>query len=131
MKATVFPSEGSSGLVGYGDADPSNESLGARGAVMRMAEARAVNCAVPSLLSPFLLWFAFLAFASESDRRLLDLCQGALEEELDLLICRAMLPFASSSIPRFKAGSYSDKHGNPGFVHFQITKKLGLAGEIS
>ena len=126
LKATVYPSKDSAGFVGYGDADPSNESLRVRGAEMRMAEARAVNCAVPSLLSPFLLWFAFLAWRPRAIGVFSDLCQGPLEEELDLLICRAMLPFREFFDPRFKAGSYSDKHGNPGFVHFQITKNLVL-----
>src|ERR1039457_5066922 len=35
LKATVFPSKGSSGFVGYGDADPSNVSPLVRGAEMR------------------------------------------------------------------------------------------------
>src|ERR1022692_2131782 len=43
LKATVFPSKGSSGFVGYGDADPSNVSPLVRGAEMRVAETRAVN----------------------------------------------------------------------------------------
>jgi hypothetical protein len=46
MKATVYPTKGSSGFVGYGDADPSNVSLRVRGAEMRMAETRAVNRAL-------------------------------------------------------------------------------------
>ena len=46
MKATVYPSKGSNGFVGYGDADPSNVSLRVRGAEMRMAETRAVNRAL-------------------------------------------------------------------------------------
>lgn len=46
MKATVYPSKGSSGFVGYGDADPSNVSQRVRGAEMRMAETRAVNRAL-------------------------------------------------------------------------------------
>ena len=46
LKATVFPSKGSSGFVGYGDADPSNVSSLVRGAEMRVAEARAVNRAL-------------------------------------------------------------------------------------
>ena len=46
LKATVFPSKGSSGFVGYGDADPSNVSLLVRGAEMRIAETRAVNRAL-------------------------------------------------------------------------------------
>jgi hypothetical protein len=46
LKATVFPSKGSSGFVGYGDADPSNVSSIVRGAEMRVAETRAVNRAL-------------------------------------------------------------------------------------
>ncbi len=46
MKATVYPSKGSAGFVGYGDADPSNVSLRVRGAEMRIAETRAVNRAL-------------------------------------------------------------------------------------
>ena len=46
LKATVFPSKGSSGFVGYGDADPSNGSSLVRGAEMRVAETRAVNRAL-------------------------------------------------------------------------------------
>jgi hypothetical protein len=46
LKATVFPSKGSSGFVGYGDADPSNVSSLFRGAEMRVAETRAVNRAL-------------------------------------------------------------------------------------
>jgi hypothetical protein len=46
LKATVFPSKGSSGFVGYGDADPSNVSSPVRGAEMRVAETRAVNRAL-------------------------------------------------------------------------------------
>src|ERR1700685_3345537 len=46
LKATVFPSKGSSGFVGYGDADPSNVSYLVRGAEMRIAETRAVNRAL-------------------------------------------------------------------------------------
>ena len=46
MKATVYPSKGSAGFVGYGDADPSNVSQRVRGAEMRMAETRAVNRAL-------------------------------------------------------------------------------------
>lgn len=37
LKATVFPSKGSSGFVGYGDADPSNVSSLVRGAEMRVS----------------------------------------------------------------------------------------------
>jgi hypothetical protein len=46
LKATVFPSKGSAGFVGYGDADPSNVSPLVRGAEMRVAETRAVNRAL-------------------------------------------------------------------------------------
>jgi hypothetical protein len=46
LKATVFPSKGSAGFVGYGDADPSNVSLLVRGAEIRIAETRAVNRAL-------------------------------------------------------------------------------------
>jgi hypothetical protein len=46
LKATVFPSKGSTGFVGYGDADPSNVSSLVRGAEMRVAEKRAVNRAL-------------------------------------------------------------------------------------
>jgi hypothetical protein len=46
LKATVFPSKGSSGFVGYGDADPSNVSFLVQGAEMRVAETRAVNRAL-------------------------------------------------------------------------------------
>ena len=37
LKATVYPSKGSAGFVGYGDADPSNVSLLVRGAEMRVS----------------------------------------------------------------------------------------------
>ena len=46
LKATVYPSRGSAGFVGYGDADPSNVSVQVRGAEMRIAETRAVNRAL-------------------------------------------------------------------------------------
>jgi hypothetical protein len=46
LKATVYPSQSSSGFVGYGDADPSNVSRLVRGAEMRIAETRAVNRAL-------------------------------------------------------------------------------------
>ena len=46
LKATVLPSKGSPGFVGYGDADPSNVSPLVRGAEMRVAETRAVNRAL-------------------------------------------------------------------------------------
>jgi hypothetical protein len=46
LKATVYPTKGSSGFVGYGDADPSNVSQLVRGAEMRVAETRAVNRAL-------------------------------------------------------------------------------------
>jgi hypothetical protein len=42
LKATVFPFKGSSGFVGFGDADPSNVSPLVRGSEMRVAETRAV-----------------------------------------------------------------------------------------
>lgn len=46
LKATVYPSKGLIGFVGYGDADPSNVSPVVRGAEMRVAETRAVNRAL-------------------------------------------------------------------------------------
>jgi hypothetical protein len=46
LKATVYPSKGSAGFVGYGDADPTNVSPLVRGAEMRIAETRAVNRAL-------------------------------------------------------------------------------------
>ena len=46
LKAIVYPSKGSAGFVGYGDADPSNISALVRGAEMRVAETRAVNRAL-------------------------------------------------------------------------------------
>jgi hypothetical protein len=46
LKATVYPSKGSAGFVGYGDADPSNVSMRVHGAEMRIAETRAVNRAL-------------------------------------------------------------------------------------
>ena len=46
FRATVFPSDKSTGFVGFGDADPSNVSPVVRGAEMRMAETRAVNRAL-------------------------------------------------------------------------------------
>jgi len=46
FKATVFPSDKSTGFVGFGDADPSNVSSVVRGAEMRVAETRAVNRAL-------------------------------------------------------------------------------------
>src|SRR5712692_6000815 len=46
FKATVYKSPGSKAFVGYGDADPSNLSPLVRGAVMRVAETRAVNRAL-------------------------------------------------------------------------------------
>ena len=122
LKATVYPSKDSAGFVGYGDADPSNVSLLVHGAEMRIAETRAVNRALPSLLSPF--WFAFLAWRPQAIGVLPDLCQGALEKELDLLIRRAVLPFREFFDPRFQAGSDSDKYGNSGFIHLQITKNF-------
>jgi hypothetical protein len=47
VKATVYKAAGSTGFVGYGDADPSNVSPVVRGAEMRVAETRAVNRALP------------------------------------------------------------------------------------
>ena len=46
FKATVFKRSGSTGFVGYADADPSNVSALVRGAEMRVAETRAVNRAL-------------------------------------------------------------------------------------
>lgn len=46
FRATVYKSSRSKGFVGYGDADPTNVSAGVRGAVMRVAETRAVNRAL-------------------------------------------------------------------------------------
>ncbi len=46
LKATVYPSQKSSGFVGYGDADPYNVSFLVHGAEMRVAETRAVNRAL-------------------------------------------------------------------------------------
>jgi hypothetical protein len=46
FRATVFPSDRSTGFVGFGDADPSNTSTIVRGAEMRVAETRAVNRAL-------------------------------------------------------------------------------------
>ena len=121
LKATVYPSKDSLGFVGYGDADPSNVSLLIRGAKMRV-ETPAVNRALPSLLSPF--WFACLAWCPQAINVLPGLCQGALKEELDLLIRRAVLPFREFFDPRFQAGSDSDKYGNSGFVHLQFTSNF-------
>jgi hypothetical protein len=114
----------SAGFVGHGDADPSNVSLLVRGAEMRMAETRAVNRALPSLLGPLPLWFAFLAWRPQPIGVLPDLCQGALKEELDLLIRRAVLPFREFFDPCFQAGLYSDKYGDSWFVHLQITNNF-------
>ena len=46
LKATVFPTKGSCGFMGYGDADLTNTSHLVRGAEMRVAETRAVNRAL-------------------------------------------------------------------------------------
>jgi hypothetical protein len=46
FRATVFPSEKSTGFVGFGDADPSNISSLVQGAELRVAETRAVNRAL-------------------------------------------------------------------------------------
>jgi len=107
LKATVYPSKDSADFVGDGDAEPSNVFL-----------------LLPGLLSPFPLWFAFLAWRPQAIGVLPHLYQSALEKELDLLIRRAVLPLREFSDPRFQAGSYSDKHGNSGFVHLQITKNF-------
>ena len=120
LKATVYPSKDSAGFVGYGDADPSNVSLLVRGAEMRIAETLAVNRALSGLLSLFPLWFAFLAWRPQAISVLLDLCQGALEKKLDLLIRRAVLPFREFFDPRFQVGRYADKQRDSEFVHFQI-----------
>ena len=52
---------------------------------------------------------AFLAWRPRAIGVLPDLCQGALEKELDLLIRRAVLPFREFRDSRFRVGSYSDK----------------------
>ena len=82
----------------------------------------AVNRALPRLLSPF--WFAFLAWRPQAIGVLPDLCQGALEKELDLLIRRAVLPFREFCDPRLQVGVYSEKYGNSGFVHLRITNNF-------
>ena len=46
FRAAVFPSDKSTGFVGFGDADPSNVSSLVRGAEKRVAETRAVNRAL-------------------------------------------------------------------------------------
>ena len=46
FKATAYPCKTSAGFVGHGDADPSNVSSLVQGAVMRVAETRAVNRAL-------------------------------------------------------------------------------------
>jgi hypothetical protein len=46
VRATVYKAAGTTGFVGYGDADPSNVSPLVRGAEMRVAETRAVNRAL-------------------------------------------------------------------------------------
>ena len=78
--------------------------------------------------SPFFFWFAFPGWGPQAIHVLVHLCQGAIEKELDLLIRRAVLPFREFSDPRFKASWYSDKQGDTGFVHLQVTKKIGLLG---
>jgi hypothetical protein len=103
-------------------------SLLVRGAEMRVAEAPVVNRALRRLLDSFLSWFALCGWRKRGVAVLFGLRQSALEEELDLLICRAVLPFREFFDSRFKAGSYSDKHGNPGFVHFKTTKNVVLSG---
>jgi hypothetical protein len=71
------------------------------GAYKRKSETRAVNRALPNLLSPFPLWFAFFAWRMQAIGVLRHLCQGALEKKLDLLIRRAVLPFREFSDPGF------------------------------
>ena len=122
LKATVYPSKDSAGFVGYGDADLSNVSLLVRGAEMRIAETRVVNRALPRLLRPF--WFAFLAWRPQAIGVLPGWCQGVLEKELNLLICRAVLPFREFCDPRLQVGVYSEKYGNSGFVHLRITNNF-------
>src|ERR1017187_4037144 len=78
------------------------------GAEMRIAETRAVNRALPSLLSPVPLGFAFLAWRPQAIGVLPGLCQGALQKELDLLIRRAVLPFREFCDPRLQVGVYSE-----------------------
>jgi hypothetical protein len=129
LKATVYPSKDCAGLIGYGDADPPNVSLLVRAGV-RIAETRAGNRALPNLLGPLPLGFAFLAWRPQTLGVLPHLGQGALEKELDLLIRRAVLPFREFSDPRFQAGSYSDKDGDSGFVHLQ-SPTISLADAIS
>jgi hypothetical protein len=46
FRAVVFTGRISKGFVGYGDADPSNVSPEFRGCELRIAETRAVNCAL-------------------------------------------------------------------------------------
>lgn len=46
FRATVYKAPSCTGFVGYGDAQPSNVSLGVRGCEMRIAETRAVNRAL-------------------------------------------------------------------------------------
>jgi hypothetical protein len=46
FRATVFKTSGSTGFVGYGDANPGNVSTAVLGAEMRIAETRAVNRAL-------------------------------------------------------------------------------------
>jgi hypothetical protein len=117
LRATVYPSKDSAGFVGYGDADPSNVSPMVLGAGMRIAKTRAVNRALPGLLSPFPLSFVFLAWRPQAFGVPPHLCQSAFEKELDLLIRRAVLSLREFSDPRFQAGSYSEKQGDSGFVH--------------
>ncbi len=93
LRATVYPCKDSAGFVGYGDADPSNVSPMVQGAGMRIAKTPAVDLALPSLLIPFPLWFAFLAWRPQTIGVLPQLCKGALEKKFDLLIRRAVLPF--------------------------------------
>ncbi len=98
LRATVYPCKDSAGFVGYGDADPSNVSPMVQRAGMRIAKTPAVDLALPSLLILFPLRFAFLAWCPQTIGVLPDLCQGAIEKELNLLIRRAVLPFRGSRV---------------------------------
>ena len=121
---TVYPSK-DSGFVGYGDADPSNVlPMVRRDADRENAGGRSRSA--KRLLIPFPLWFAFLAWRPQTIGFLPHLCQGTLEKEFDLLIGRAVLALREFSDPRFQAGSYPDKHGDSGFLHFQITRNFLL-----
>ena len=70
LKAIAFPTEASSGFVGYGDADPSNVSPLVHGAEMRVAETRAVNRALRKAYGIGICSVEEIgAFAGESDSR--------------------------------------------------------------